>query len=153
MLRLSYASPMTEMTDGDRLRALLGNRKKSAWAKEHRISGGGSMISQHLSGHRPISFEQAVVYARCLGVTLDEVSPAHAELARAAAELLSGGRRSAAPDISEALPVVLEALAKSQHRGEIRTLLGLLVDSDSPLYRQRLTEILAGQPANRRAAA
>lgn len=36
---------------------------KAVFAKRHKIPGGASMISQHLSGHRPISLDQAIAYA------------------------------------------------------------------------------------------
>lgn len=35
---------------------------KAIFAKRHKIPGGASMISQHLSGHRPISLDQAIAY-------------------------------------------------------------------------------------------
>lgn len=54
--------------------------------------------------------------------------------------------RAAAPALHAALPVVLDAMAAAPARGELRTLLQMLVDSDSPLYRQRLAELLAAKP-------
>lgn len=46
------------------------------------------------------------------------------------------------PTLRQALPVVLDAMQRCQARGELRTLLTLLVDSDAPAYRQRLAELL-----------
>lgn len=51
------------------------------------------------------------------------------------------------PEIRDALPVVLDAIAACPHRDELRTLLALLVDHDAPAYRQRLAELLrAAEP-------
>lgn len=47
------------------------------------------------------------------------------------------------PSLPSALPVVLDALAASPHRAELRSLLALLVDTDAPAYRARLAELLA----------
>lgn len=49
----------------------------------------------------------------------------------------------ATPTLPAALPVVLDALAASPHRAELRSLLALLVDTDAPAYRARLAELLA----------
>lgn len=54
-----------------------------------------------------------------------------------------------APGLAAALPVVLDALAKAPARAELRHLLPLLIDTDSPLYRQRLAELLAEAPAEK----
>lgn len=90
---------MTDKTDGDRLKALLGDRNRAAFAREHGLRGGNSLISQHISGNRPISLEAAVGYAKALTVALDDVSPACASLVRDAAKLLS----DAAPAVKESL--------------------------------------------------
>jgi hypothetical protein len=45
--------------------------------------------------------------------------------------------------IEAALPVVLDALAASPARAELRQLLPVLVDTDAPAYRQRLMELLS----------
>lgn len=46
------------------------------------------------------------------------------------------------PEISAALPVVLDAIRACPHKEELRVLLPLLVDTDAPAYRQRLAELL-----------
>ncbi|MEG0921331.1 MAG: S24 family peptidase [Comamonas sp.] len=48
---------------------------KAAFARQHNVPGGASMLSQHLSGNRPISMEAAVAYANGLGVAIDKISP------------------------------------------------------------------------------
>lgn len=51
-----------------------------------------------------------------------------------------------APALATALPVVLDAIARAPARAELRNLLQMLVDADSPHYRQRLAELLAAPP-------
>lgn len=55
--------------------------------------------------------------------------------------------------LDHALPIVLDALRDAPHRDELRRLLHLLVDTDAPAYRQRLAELLSGQPSKRQANA
>jgi len=57
------------------LTKLLGDRNRTAFAREFGVPGGGSMIAQHTSGHRPISLTAATAYANGLGVPLAEISP------------------------------------------------------------------------------
>jgi hypothetical protein len=89
---LSIASMSAkQMDEAENLRQLLarcGVKNKSKFAADVGFPGGPSMISQHLSGHRPISMDAAIAYAVHLGVSLDEVSPTVAEEVRAAAGLL-----------------------------------------------------------------
>lgn len=48
---------------------------KAAFARTHNVPGGASMLSQHISGHRPMSMEAAVAYAHGLGIPIEKVSP------------------------------------------------------------------------------
>lgn len=50
--------------------------------------------------------------------------------------------------LADALPVVLDAMAASPARMELRQLLPMLIDTDAPAYRQRLAELLAAASAN-----
>lgn len=104
------------------LAALLGDREKKAFAKAIGLPEGASMLSQHLSGHRPISFEAAVCYAQGLGVTVRAISPRLADLAFAAIATPSdGGEPSAVaflpraalnrPDLAAALETLGAELA------------------------------------------
>jgi hypothetical protein len=70
------------------LQELLGDREKRAFAQQHKLPGGESMLSQHMHGRRPVSMEAAVIYAEALGVTLERISPTWAALARRAAAVL-----------------------------------------------------------------
>jgi hypothetical protein len=48
---------------------------KAAWAREHKLPGGPSMLNQHIQGHRPMNMDAALVYMAGFGVRLDEISP------------------------------------------------------------------------------
>lgn len=74
---------MTPEQEGARLKELLGGRNKTQFAKDAKIPGGASMLSQHLSGHRPISLSAATAYALGLGVRVEDFSP---RLAKAIAD-------------------------------------------------------------------
>lgn len=58
------------------------------------------------------------------------------------------GAAHAAPSLAQALPVVLDALARAAQRAELRQLLPMLVDTDAPAYRQRLAELLSAAAGN-----
>jgi hypothetical protein len=75
--RLSFSVAQMSERDEERqaLAKLLQGREQKAFAAEFGVPGGPSMISQHLSGHRPISLEAAIAYARGLGVPISAFSP------------------------------------------------------------------------------
>ena len=53
---------------------------QAAFAREYAMPGGASMITQHLKSTRPVSLEQALVYARGFGCPLSDISPRLAKL-------------------------------------------------------------------------
>lgn len=67
-------------------------------------------------------------------------SSAPSPAAEAGAALSAG---DSAAVLNQALDVVLDALAESPHRAELRQLLPMLVDTNAQAYRQRLAELLA----------
>lgn len=71
--------PHSQAEEAANLARLLGDRNKAEFAREFGVPGGPSMISQHCSGHRPISIGAAAAYAKGLGVSLEEISPRLAE--------------------------------------------------------------------------
>lgn len=91
------ASKLTpeEMADARRLDAKFAELKastgmtKAQFAKEFKVPGGASMISQNTSGTRPISLAQAKAYMRGFGCTLEEISPSLAAQLPAKASLPS----------------------------------------------------------------
>lgn len=124
MLLGSLHSIANMTSDADRLKQLLARltTTKKQFARDAGIPGGDSMVSQHLSGNRPVSVEAAIAYARGLGCSIDEVSPDAAKLLRDGAALLAGTESSEAPaaaapinrgaqTLSECLATVLDVLA------------------------------------------
>jgi hypothetical protein len=81
-------------------RRLAAVPNKAAFARENRVPGGASMLSQHIHGHRPLSMEAAMAYSRGFNVPLEEISPRLAELALAAAQLT----RNSALSVQEPSP-------------------------------------------------
>jgi hypothetical protein len=109
------------LDDAGRLAALFGRLKarqgpsKAKFASKHKVPGGPSMLSQHLSGHRPISQDAAIAYARGftaegLGCTIADISPQlAADLARAN---MVGTHKAAEPE-PKYMPTVID---KRGHR-------------------------------------
>ncbi len=65
--------------EADRLRRRFADLKatgvgQAQFARDYSVPGGASMVSQHLSGHRPISLEAAAAYARGFRCALSEIS-------------------------------------------------------------------------------
>lgn len=106
-----------------------------------------AVVHQLRSGHRSLGDALARHIEIACGLpqgwfdTDDDVPPQPFE------EQLSTWKQPPMP-ISTALPVVLDAIQKCQHREELRTLLALIVDVDAPAYRQRLAELLGARPAD-----
>lgn len=71
-----------------RFNAMAGQMPKAVFARRFGLPGGASMLSQHLSGNRPMSLEAAMVYARGFNVPLGEISQRLADQVQAATELL-----------------------------------------------------------------
>lgn len=65
----------TQEEEAQRLEKRFEGINKAAFAREHGIRGGASMLSQHIKGHRPLSLEAATAYARGFKVPLAEISP------------------------------------------------------------------------------
>lgn len=94
--------------EGKALEALLAGRNRTAFAKEFGVPGGGSMISQHISGHRPISLKAATAYAKGLGVNIATFSPRLAnEIAEANGPIKYAQANQSEPDhnVSEAAAI------------------------------------------------
>jgi hypothetical protein len=153
-------------TDGQRLAEAFSGIVRAQFAKDHGLKGGGSLISQHISGNRPISLDAAIVYAHGLKLTLDEVSPAIAQQVRDAAPFLATTGTVYAreipppyvnpPTLERALPVVLDAIAAapSSARQELAQVLPLAVQTGAHVYRQRVAELLTDRAeADRRQTA
>lgn len=72
----------------ERFNVIAGRMPKSVFAQRFGLPGGASMLSQHLSGNRPMSLEAAMAYARGFAVPLGGISQRLADQVRAAADLL-----------------------------------------------------------------
>lgn len=48
---------------------------KAEFARRYKVPGGPSMISQHISGHRPIGLDHASAYMQGFGCSIEEISP------------------------------------------------------------------------------
>lgn len=67
--------------DGKRLEKLFADLKsskgirKAQFARTFNVPGGASIISQHISGHRPISLDAAMAYAKGFNCSISAISP------------------------------------------------------------------------------
>ena len=105
----------TPAQEAERLRARFADINKAAFARDNKVPGGASMISQHISGHRPMSLAAATAYAIGFGVPLSEISPRLAAEVDAAS--LTQEQSNVAPASSTSSPVslaqALEVVARS----------------------------------------
>jgi SOS-response transcriptional repressor LexA len=99
----------TTEQEAEHLRARFAGINKSAFAKDHKVPGGPSMLSQHLSGHRPMNLAAATAYATGFNVSLAEISPRLAQEVAAAKAVDSGHSRAntePGPDIRGLVPLI-----------------------------------------------
>ncbi len=105
---------MNDMTEKEKeaanLRLLLGGVNKAEFVRTHKVPGGASMVSQNESGHRPISMEGAIAYARGLGVPLEKISERIATQVADAARLI--GKATVIPATTDG---VLEGYVRLEH--------------------------------------
>lgn len=66
--------------EADNLKRLFIGLNKKEFAEKWAVPGGASMLSQHVSGHRPISMEAAICYAKGFSLPLNKISPRLAEM-------------------------------------------------------------------------
>ncbi|MGF6212368.1 S24 family peptidase [Comamonas sp. 4034] len=76
--------------EAEHLRQRFAGVKKAAFARDFKVPGGASMLSQHLSGHRPMNLAAATAYANGFDVKLEEISPRLAIEVKAASTATSG---------------------------------------------------------------
>lgn len=65
----------TQEEEAERLRARFAMIRQAKFARDNKLPGGASMLSQHIHGRRPISLEHGRIYAKAFGVPLHEISP------------------------------------------------------------------------------
>lgn len=96
-----------------RLAKRFADVNQAKFASKNNVPGGASMVTQHIKGHRPISLEAAMAYARGFGVPLEDISPRLAKTALECAALV-GDRPSVAhpaDSLADALEITGAALA------------------------------------------
>ena len=85
--------------EAERLRRRFLGVNKKDFAQNHKVPGGPSMLSQHLSGHRPMSLAAATAYAKGFGVSLAEISP------RLASTVAEASMATGSAPLSSAAPI------------------------------------------------
>lgn len=70
-----------------KLHARFETISQAKFARENKVPGGASMVSQHIKGRRPINLEAAQAYARGFKCSLEEISPRLAEDVKQASTL------------------------------------------------------------------
>lgn len=97
----------TQEEEAERLADKLRGINKSKFARDHKIPGGPSMISQHLSGNRPISLDAAVAYATAFNCSIEEISPRIAiNIARAKSTSVQKAGIEPGPEIKGEVPLI-----------------------------------------------
>jgi hypothetical protein len=142
--------------EAETLRKLLGDRSKKSFAESIKLPGGASMLSQHLSGNRPISLEAGICYAAGFGIHLRELSPRLADLAKSASAAVS-------TEVDPILQYLMTELDSSEPvtLDQIRVLVGdksspsKVRESDQPTRREivaRFVDSMIEMPAARYAS-
>jgi SOS-response transcriptional repressor LexA len=65
----------TTQEEADNLALRFAGVNKAEFARKFDVPGGASMLSQHVSGHRPISLEAAIAYTKGFDCSLNDISP------------------------------------------------------------------------------
>jgi hypothetical protein len=95
---------------------------KAAWARDHKLPGGASMLNQHIHGHRPMNMDAALVYKQGFGVRLDEISP---RLAKEMADALKRLDESKQPSLMALLDTSAVVRADDSATAEVNLALTL----------------------------
>lgn len=103
--------PEEKEREAANLRALLTGVNKAEFVRQHKVPGGASMVSQNESGHRPISMEGAIAYAKGLKVPLERISKRISEQVAEAATLIGEQEKVLRP----LAPLVPAGYVRLQH--------------------------------------
>jgi hypothetical protein len=137
----------TKETEGRALAQLFAKVNQAQFSRDHGVPGGASMVSQNISGNRPISMDAALVYSKGLGVDISEFSP---RLAKKAAKYAAGERLAVdppGPTVEAALDTVVRALAGLPDDGQealAKHLQILAVAPGDPRVKKRVLDLLRG---------
>lgn len=77
----------SEEEEAARLHARFDKISQAKFARDHKVPGGASMVSQHIKGRRPINLDAAKAYARGFKCSLEEISPRLAKEVKQASTL------------------------------------------------------------------
>lgn len=106
LISIANMKEWTTEEEAANLRQLLAPIKnKAKFAKDYGVPGGPSMLSQHQSGHRPISLEAAKAYAKGLGIGIGEIAPRFAKLLSEVSELAQASQQESTEVLSPNLAV------------------------------------------------
>lgn len=130
--------------EGEALRKRFDDLKKNEgvsradFARKHGLKGGDSMIYQHITGHRPMNIDAAIVYAKGFACELHEISPRLAVEAKEMAVAI-GAENNAASDSPQKARPLEEGMGKAHgwmdrpHDNELpiefQTLLNTITDA------------------------
>lgn len=103
--------------------------KQAQFARDFNVPGGPSMISQHIKGHRPISLEAALAYAKGFGCSLEEISPRLAAKHAAATAAISHKQERSLTVVENAEDSMPAGYVRLQHLSPKPTMgMGALLD-------------------------
>lgn len=144
------ATRQEKAQEGEALAELMGNRNQAQFAREFQLPGGPSMLSQHISGHRPISMEAAQIYAVGLGVPVERFSPRLAakiqslRTTRTASAALPPAKTTLSASLDK-IASAIAALSQSDREQLAKALAILAVAPDSAEAKARVLNTL-GEP-------
>ncbi|KVU22294.1 hypothetical protein WK65_18320 [Burkholderia ubonensis] len=115
----------TVTEEGEALAKRFEGIDRASFARSHGITGGASMIYQHLTGRRPMSTKAAIEYAAAFECPLEEISPRIALEVAEAARFLGGE----VTPITEASKPLLPSKGKRLHQ-QAQALIDDVVSAD-----------------------
>lgn len=136
-----------------------GALRKGEFAARYRVPGGASMVSQHLAGHRPMSVDAVIAYARGFGVPIRQISPRVASLVAEAASMLGEPPCPVVDDEPQlaaclaALATALAAVPPSSREALALNLAGWARDGGKGPWQQVVQALLDGSSGKQRRAA
>jgi hypothetical protein len=131
----------------DALKAETG-MKKAEFARLFKVPGGASMISQHISGHRPIGLDAAVAYMRGFKCSITDISPTlAAQLPESTPSTTPApsSRVPASPSHALSIETIAQSLAlmtDAQREAMAGKLAALARAPDSPTLKKSISESL-----------
>ena len=112
----------TPTEEATRLAARFNGVNQAKFARDYRVPGGPSMVSQHIKNRRPITLEAATAYAAGFGCEISDISPRLAEQVSRATNgaqttstvAASGTATQSKPSLAVALEMLGDAIADAE---------------------------------------